>query len=80
MGLGEANPITAESEEARVKSTLSVAPANKAGPSKQANKNILMSEVKQGIANMTQLDLGTEQEKEPYYKRHDPLTFGTSSF
>ncbi|KAJ3474431.1 hypothetical protein NLI96_g12462 [Meripilus lineatus] len=57
-----------------------VAPANEAGPSNQANEDVPMGEVEQGIANTTQPDLGTEQEEEPYYEGHDPLTFGTSPF
>ncbi|KAJ3474471.1 hypothetical protein NLI96_g12441 [Meripilus lineatus] len=61
------------------KGQVHVTPANEAGPSNQANEDVPMGEVEQGIANTTQPDLGTEQE-EPYYEGHDPLTFGTSSF
>ena len=57
----------------------SVAPANEAGPSNQEVEDVPMGEVEQGIANMMQPYLGTEEEEEPYYEGHDPLSFGAEA-
>ena len=38
-----------------------------------------MGEVEQGITNMVQHYLGTEEEEEPYYEGHDPLSFGAEA-
>ena len=62
---------------------LLVAPTNEAGPSNQTlqeSEDVPMGEAEQEVAKSTQPAPGTEQEEEPYYEGHDPLTFGTSPF
>ena len=67
------HPRTLLNRQQSVTAANEAGPSNQAGPSTQETEDVPMSEAEQGA----QPHHGTEQDEDPYYEGHDPLTFGT---